>query len=278
MTDTGAVAHDDAPRMLELLGEVADAVAAALRTQTDWGLAAAGAHAAQYAHDRTADDAAVAVLARAGIAVLSEESGVTGTSEGVHGAGGVIVVVDPIDGSTNASHRLPWWSTALCAVDARGPWVALVHDHASGVRYTAVRGGGASVTEPGGATRPVRRGATPSLAGAVVSLSGWPPRHGGWRQFRAYGSLALELCAVADGRLDAHIQFVTDEVAPWDYLAGALVCAEAGAVVADAFGRDLDELGHRTRRTPIAAGSGALLAELVALRAESGERPSSSPR
>lgn len=267
------VADDDAPSMLRLLGDVVDAVSASLRTQTDWGLAADGAHAAQYAHDRTADDAALAVLARAGVAVLSEESGDSGTA-----AGGVVVVVDPIDGSTNASHRLPWWSTALCAIDADGPWAALVHDHASGVRYTALRGAGASVTEPGRASRPVRRGATPSLAGAVISLSGWPPRHGGWRQFRAYGSLALELCAVADGRLDGHVQFVTDEVAPWDYLAGALVCAEAGAVVADAFGRDLHTLGHRTRRTPVAAGSAALLDELLALRTERGDRPSSSPR
>ena len=79
-------------------------------------------------------------------------------------------------------------------------------------------------------------------------------------------SLALELCAVADGRLDGHVQFVTDEVAAWDYLAGALVCAEAGALVADAFGRDLVDLDHSSRRTPVAAGDGRLLSELLAAR------------
>lgn len=273
VVDTDDVPVDDATSTLTLLGRVADAVSSALVAQTDWGLAVEGAHAAQYAHDRTADDAALAVLAEAGVSVLSEESGAVRAP-----GAGITVVVDPVDGSTNASRRLPWWSTALCALDATGPWVALVHDHATGVRWTAVRGAGALVHEPGRPARSVRRGATPPLGGAVVSVAGWPPRHGGWAQFRAYGSLALELCAVADDRLDGLVQFVTDEVAPWDYLAGALVCAEAGALVADAFGRDLHALGHDVRRTPVAAGSPALLAELLALRAEGGGRPSSSPR
>ena len=263
--------------MLELLGGVVDAVAGALAGQTDWGLARGGAHSAQYAHDRSADDAALGVLAAAGVAVLSEESG----RRAGRAWPGVTVVVDPIDGSTNASRRLPWWSTALCAVDHEGPWVALVHDHASGARVHAVRGQGAWRHDPAGTGAPVRiaRGATPELSGAVVSIAGWPPRHGGWAQFRAYGSLALELCAVADGRLDGHVQFVTDEVAPWDYLAGVLVCAEAGAVVQDAFGRDLVVVDdHAARRTPVAAGSAALLAELVALRTEGGGGPSARPR
>jgi hypothetical protein len=56
------------------------------------------------------------------------------------------------------------------------------------------------------------------------------------------------------------------------------VGAAAGAGGADACGRDLHTLGHRTRRTPVAAGSAALLDELLALRTERGDRPSSSPR
>ena len=44
------------------------------------------------------------------------------------------------------------------------------------------------------------------------------------------------------------------------------MCAEAGAHVVDAFGRDLVMIDHFARRTPIAAGSAALLDELVAAR------------
>ena len=260
--------------LLDLFDDVVAAVAGALAAQTDWALAVDGAHPAQYAHDRTADSAALAVLARAGLAVLSEESGhapaiarLAGVPGGARAAGGVTVVVDPIDGSTNAGRRLPWWSTSLCAVDADGPFVGLVHDHASGARYWAVRGGGAFVRRPGEPTPDhLVRASAPPLRESVISLAGWPPRHGGWAQFRAYGSLALELCAVAEGTLDGHVQFVCDEVAPWDYLAGALVCREAGAAVVDAFGRDLVVLEHATRRTPVAARSAALLDELVTLR------------
>ena len=45
----------------------------------------------------------------------------------------------------------------------------------------------------------------------------------------------------------------------WDYLAGALLCTEAGVSVADALGRDLVALDHGDRRTPVAAATAELL-------------------
>ena len=48
------------------------------------------------------------------------------------------MVLDPVDGSTNASRALPWYATSLCAVDGDGARAALVVDQASGA---AVRGG-----------------------------------------------------------------------------------------------------------------------------------------
>jgi myo-inositol-1(or 4)-monophosphatase len=52
----------------------------------------------------------------------------------------------------------------------------------------------------------------------------------------------------------------------WDYLGGALVCAEAGAVVADALGRDLVVLDHAARRTPVGAATPDLFDALLAAR------------
>ena len=118
-----------------LLHDVADAVASAMRTVTDWG--PSGARVGQYALDVTADDAALAVLRKAGVGVLSEESGFD------PGTNGEVVVIDPIDGSTNASRGLPWFATSLCFVDDDGPAVALVVNQATGVRFSAERGGGA---------------------------------------------------------------------------------------------------------------------------------------
>ena len=53
----------------------------------------------------------------------------------------------------------------------------------------------------------------------------------------------------------------------WDYLGGLLVCTEAGASIADAAGRELVVREHSDRRTPVAAGTQALLSELLVARA-----------
>jgi fructose-1,6-bisphosphatase/inositol monophosphatase family enzyme len=252
VVDSPVMNADD---VLAVLHATADAVAAALRGHDEWRLADDRSHEGQYTHDQVADAAALAVLGPTGLAVLSEESG--------HRPGTlpVTVVIDPVDGSTNAARGLPWWATSLCAVDRDGPWVALVADQVSHTRWSAVRGEGAQ-RDGVAFTRPY----TPPLAESVIGLGGLPPFHFGWWQFRALGALALDLCAVADGRLDGYTHCVADRVGEWDYLGGLLICREAGAHVVDVAGRELVVLDHRARRTPCAAGDEALLAEIVAAR------------
>ena len=239
--------------LLAVLDEAADAVRAALDGLADWG--PAGTRAGQYRSDLAADDACLAVLDAAGLGWLSEESGVA------HGDRDVVVIVDPVDGSTNASRGIPWYATSLCAVDGDGPRVALVADQARDRRYRAVRGGGATVDgralTPSGATE---------LGRAVVGLSGYPSRHLGWKQFRALGAAALDLCAVAEGILDGYIDCSPSAHGSWDYAAGLLICAEAGVPVVDAFDRQLVVLGHDDRRTPVAGATPVLLDALVEAR------------
>lgn len=239
--------------LLEVLNEAADAITAVLDPLEDWGLA--GTRAGQYHSDLAADTVAIALLTDAGLGVLSEESGVH------HGDRPLLVALDPVDGSTNASHRLPWYATSLCALDSEGPRVAVVVNQSSGVRYEAVRGAGAA--RDGNTITPSR---CTDLRTALVGLSGLPPRNFGWGQFRALGAAALDLCAVADGRLDGYVDCSPHAHAPWDYLGALLVCQESGAVVVDAHGRDLIARGWADRRTPVAAGTPELLAELLAAR------------
>ena len=66
--------------------------------------------------------------------------------------------------------------------------------------------------------------------------------------------------------LDGYLDCSPSAHGSWDYAAGMLICTEAGAPVVDAFGRDLVTLGHEQRRTPVAASSPTLLAELVTAR------------
>ncbi|MDQ3147116.1 MAG: hypothetical protein M3R01_09340, partial [Actinomycetota bacterium] len=126
---------DDAA-LLEVLAAAADAVGAALLGVGDRGEVVADPTqvlSTQYALDLAADAAAVAVLVGAGLGVLSEESGLH------HANRDVVVVLDPVDGSTNASRGIPWYATSLAAVDADGLRAALVADQASGARFEAVR-------------------------------------------------------------------------------------------------------------------------------------------
>lgn len=157
---------------------------------------------------------------------------------------------------------MPWFAISLCAVDADGPAAALVVDLVHGDRFEATRGGGAR--RNGGPLAPT--GCT-ALDQALVGLSGYPARWLGWKQFRALGAAALDLCAVAAGVTDGYVDCSWNAHGSWDYLGGMLVCQEAGAVVVDAEGRDLVVLDHAARRTPVAAATPELLDELVAARA-----------
>ena len=235
-----------------VLDEAAEAVGHALAAAPDWG--EAGTRPGQHHSDLLADRAGVEVLCRAGLGVLSEESGHAGADSPV------TVVFDPLDGSTNASRRLSWWAVSLCAVDENGPAVALVVDLRHGTRWDAVRGSGAR--RDGEAIRASR---CRELSQAIVGLNGVPVGHGGWAQYRALGAAALDLCAVADGTLDGYLDCTTDELGVWDYLGAALVCREAGASITDVAGRDLVVLDHVARRTPVAGATGELMTALAAL-------------
>lgn len=238
-----------------LLDATASAVIQALGGVTDWGLARSGAHAGQHNSDIVADEAALGVLLPGGVGVLSEESGLHEADRDI------VVVVDPLDGSTNAAHGIPWYAVSLCAVDAKGPRAALVINIATGERFEATRGGGA--TRNG---EPIRPSGATRLGTSVIGLSGYPPRRFGWKQYRALGASALDLCSVACGRLDAFVDCSHNGHSPWDYLGGMLVCLEAGAVMLDAFDGALVVLEHDARRTPIAAASQVLLGEIIAAR------------
>jgi len=243
-----------------VLAEAADAVATALRATPDWGLA--HTRPGQYLSDLAADEAAVSVLTAAGLGVLSEESGRH------HSERAVTVVVDPLDGSTNASRPISWFATSLCAVDGDGPVAALVVDLVAGTRFEAVRGGGA--WRDG---RTIRSSPVDRLRDSLVGLNGLPSSHLGWGQFRALGAAALDLCAVADGRLDGFVDCTDDGLAPWDYLGAVLVCQEAGATCVDLHGRPLLDLDHGARRTLVAGGTAALVSELAAARNASPPAP-----
>lgn len=237
--------------LLAVLHEATDAVIDALANCDDWG---PSGRPGQYASDLVADEAGTKVLGARGLRVLSEESG-------LEPGEGPVAVIDPIDGSTNAWRRLPWYATSICVVEGSEALAAVVHDHASGIRFEAAKGRGA---RRNGAALPWRGEDPTPLSEAVIGVNGRPPQPGGWAQFRCLGAAALDLCAVAEGRLDGYIDFSGRGLGPWDYLGAMLVCQEAGVGVQDGLGRGLVTEEPEARRRPVAA-AGLLLDELLSV-------------
>ena len=203
------------------------AVADSLEGLDDWGLA--GTRDGQYRSDLVADRAALAVIDRAGYGALSEESGLHATDRPVW------VVLDPVDGSTNASRRPALVGHQRVRPRCRRPsgGGGRQSSHRDALRGDSGRRG--SCRRP---TRSRRLRATSmrrrhrGTVGVFPTLAGLVPVPG-------VGAAALDLCAVASGQVDAFIDCARQSLAPWDYLGGVLICQEAGAVVQEAFGRDL---------------------------------------
>lgn len=241
--------------LLALFHRIADGVEAALADVDDWGLS--GRRPGQYSADLVADEVVLRALDAIDAGVLSEETGARRLDREI------VVIVDPLDGSTNASRGIPHHATALCAVDDEGPVVALVAHHGQPVRWHAVRGDGAFRNR----RRMSVTGSFVDVEHAVVLVSGPVPADAPWWQSRILGAGAIDLCLVADGTVDGFVDMSPNAHGVWDYAASMLVCREAGIEIVDAGGRELLVLDHDARRTPV-AGRAEFLPTLLALRGE----------
>ena len=96
-----------------------------------------------------------------------------------------------------------------------------------------------------------------------MGISGFPGHHPAWAQYRALGAASLECCAVAEGVFDAYLVVGSSTLYGWDYLAGLLICREAGASEGERDGRDLVVRDASSRR-PIVAATPPLAEQLAA--------------
>jgi myo-inositol-1(or 4)-monophosphatase len=198
--------------------------------------------------DVTAQEAILGVIAERfpDHAVLAEEDH-TEDGEGEVAEPGVTWLVDPLDGTSNYAHGVPFACTSVAVRDADGLAAGAIFDPFREELFTAVRGGGAwlggerltvsSVDSPAGAL--VCTGiqsddpdAIAAFGRRIVALS----RR--CRGVRCVGSPALCLAYVAAGRIDAFLE--RDATFAWDVGAGALLIAEAGGHIEDLDGGPLN--------------------------------------
>jgi myo-inositol-1(or 4)-monophosphatase len=177
------------------------------------------------------------LAARPADAVLGEEGGQTGDADGAPARW----VIDPLDGTVNYLYGLHDWAVSIAA-EVGGEIVAgAVFVPMRGEMFSAIRGHGAFVQAGDDYWNPLHcRPGVPldqaligtgfgylaarrAVQGEVVAAL--LPRI---RDIRRIGVASIDLCAVAAGRLDG---FYERGLNYWDWAAGALIAAEAGAVV-----------------------------------------------
>jgi myo-inositol-1(or 4)-monophosphatase len=177
-------------------------------------------------------------------ALLVERIGAARPADGILGEegtsrpseSGVRWILDPIDGTTNFMHALPGFGCSIAAEIDGIVEVGVVIDPMHGLRYEARRGHGATCNG-----EPIGVRAVDRLASAVIA-TGFSYDAERRRQqvaaiavilgeigdIRRLGAASTDLCAVAAGKLAGYFEHGLNV---WDYAAGALIAAEAGAIV-----------------------------------------------
>ena len=159
--------------------------------------------------------------------------------------------VDPIDGTTNFAHGLPFFGISIGLVDESGPAVGVVVAPALGWCFSARRGGGAWLAEHGAAPRQLEVSRTDVLLDALLA-TGFPydlrtSREDNVAQFtalqrdaqavRRVGAASLDLAMVAAGWFDGYWE---QKLKPWDVAAGLLLVTESGGRVSGFTGEPVD--------------------------------------
>lgn len=143
-----------------------------------------------------------------------------------------IFVVDPIDGTVAFMKRKPWWCLPIAVIEDGRPVAAVIHAPMLNETYEATLGGGAVLN---GAA--IAASDADTLDDAAVLAEArllearewaepWPAM-----RFEKRNAIAYRMALVAAGAFDAAIALTPRW--DWDVAAGALIAAEAGAVVTD---------------------------------------------
>jgi myo-inositol-1(or 4)-monophosphatase len=211
--------------------------------------------------DRASEEALLAFLRERHPthAILAEESGASA------GTNSLRWLVDPLDGTTNYSHRVPHFCVSVAVEGPGGILAGAVYDPMLDELFSAARGEGATLNG-----RPLRASAVASLDKALL-CTGFPydvrERPDGpvglFNRFilraqgmRRTGSAAMDLAYVAAGRFDGFFEF---GLKPWDIAAGSLLVEEAGGVIRHVTGAPFHVL-----RGDVIAAAPALAPELLA--------------
>ncbi len=216
--------------------------------------------------DIAAEDAIVEVLKADGrsMRIISEELGELLIGKSPEFA----LVLDPLDGTYNASAGIPFYnvSIAVATPDLSDISFGYVRNLVIDEEYCAEAGKGAYLNG-----KPVRVSRNTDLKKSCISVYGYRQNtekalnlHKNVQRVRLLGSVALELCYVASGRLDAFVD-VRQALRLTDVAAGQLIITEAGGLVTDGHGNPLKLPDNVMNRVEMVASNGHVQGKLLKL-------------
>ena len=169
---------------------------------------------------------------------------VTEEAENQESKNGYVWIIDPIDGTANFTHGIPYFSISVALQYQEETIMGHVYQPYYDHMFVAHKGGGAKLD--GKSIQVSNRG---KLIQSLLT-TGFPANRPEWiseyfklfsdlhkhaHGVRRLGSAALDLASVAAGRLDGFFEYI---LSPWDVAAGALLVKEAGGIVNDFRGGD----------------------------------------
>ena len=176
--------------------------------------------------------------------ILAEE-GVLTTQGKASNESDWLWIIDPLDGTTNFVHGLPFYCVAIALAFQGDPVVGVVHAPELGETFVATLGGGAVRRYADGSEQPLSVSSTNKFSDALLATGFSYNRNEAGRDdnsaniarvlphcrdLRRLGSAELDLCLVASGQFDGYWERY---LAPYDVAAGAIIVREAGGSVTD---------------------------------------------
>jgi len=230
-----------------------------------------------------ADRAAEAAIIRT-IRDIYPDHAFLGEESGRQGEGSHTWLIDPLDGTFNYAHAIPWFAVSIALEHQGRPISGVILHTMFGEAYVAETGLGAwgaslrdlpSSPSAWGDLSLWRRlrvrntarldqatlstGFPNSVADTRLNLDHFTNLLLGAAKIRAMGSAALHLAAIALGQMEGYWELGPS---PWDFAAGALLVEESGGRVTDFRGRPFDLYGRQ-----ILATNGLIHDEVVAVLA-----------
>lgn len=194
-----------------------------------------------------------------GHAIYSEEgSGLDGGSE-------FMWALDPIDGSANFSRRIPHFAISVCLLKSKLPVAGAVYNPTTNELFSFRRGEGAFLND-----QPIKVSTVSELSQAGIFLvTGKKPEIRDWgagiyrglldraNKTRIFGSSALDLCFLADGRIEGVIY---GELSTLDIAAVLGILTEAGGKITTVSG---EQVGISAEPQKIVASNGTKIHEAL---------------